>query len=64
MTEKELDRIYELLIYMDLFTEQELDLITCINGYSIETLDDCCYARYGERSAVDLLKTNYHIDAI
>ena len=47
MSERELNKIYSLLIEQELFTENELNLITNINGYNIETLNDCAYARYG-----------------
>ena len=42
--------LYEELIELDLFTEKELELITSINGYSIDTLNDCLYSRYGYHS--------------
>jgi hypothetical protein len=42
--------IYETLIERGLFTEEELDLITNINGFSEDTLNDCIYSRYGYRS--------------
>ena len=42
--------LYETLIDEELFTEDELRLITDINGYSIDTLNDCIFARYGYRS--------------
>ena len=47
MINKEIDKIYAKLVENGFFTEQELQLITCINGYSIDTLNDCIYARYG-----------------
>lgn len=37
------------LVQMGLFTEQELQLLTDINGYTIETLNDAIYSRYGYR---------------
>ena len=42
------NQIWELLVNNGLFTEQELQLITDINGYSVETFEDCCMSRYGE----------------
>lgn len=41
------EALYDLLIELNLFTEEELQLITCINGFSLETLSDCLYCRYG-----------------
>ena len=51
---EELDKIYNELIEKAYFTEEELNLITNINGYSMETLNDCIYARYGLRTYEDL----------
>ena len=46
---RKVNELYEKLIDGEYFTASELDLITCINGYSIDTLNDCIYARYGFR---------------
>lgn len=37
------------LVERDLFTDKELQLLTNINGFSIETLNDALYSRYGYR---------------
>jgi hypothetical protein len=42
--------LYDELISRDMFTAAELELITSINGLSIDTLNDCIYARFGYRS--------------
>ena len=42
------DFIYNELIDKGFFTEKELDLVTGINGYNLETLNDCCRYRYAE----------------
>lgn len=47
--------LYETLIEKEMFTEEELNLITSINGSSVETLNDCIYARYGYRSLEQML---------
>jgi hypothetical protein len=47
---KDVNDLYNELIELDYFTNDELDLITSINGWSIETLNDCIYARYGYHS--------------
>lgn len=39
--------IYDLLIELGMFTEAELQLLTKINGFNIETLEDALYCRYG-----------------
>ena len=46
---KELDvyDLYEQLVELGLFTAEELKLLTRINGYNIETLNNAVYARYG-----------------
>ena len=46
---RKVNELYEKLIDGEYFTSEELDLITSINGYSIDTLNDCIYARYGFR---------------
>jgi len=47
--------VWDKLIDMGLFTDAELELVTNINGYSIETLNDCIYVRYGYRSLDQML---------
>lgn len=42
--------LYDELISRDLFTDGELELITGINGLSIDTLNDCIYSRFGYHS--------------
>lgn len=46
---KELDELFDTLIDEELFTEAELQLLTYINGYNMEALNDAIYARYGYR---------------
>jgi hypothetical protein len=46
----DVNELYETLIDEEYFTEAELNLITNINGYNLETLNDCIYARYGFRT--------------
>jgi hypothetical protein len=41
---------WDYLIENGIATEEELQLITAINGYSVETLDAVLYARTGYRS--------------
>ena len=48
--------LYEELIDRELFTEEELQLITCINGFTVETLNDCLFARYGYRDLSQMLE--------
>ena len=51
----DINDIWEELVSQELFTEEELQLITNINGYSIGTLNDATYARFGYRSVEDIL---------
>ena len=41
--------LWDELLDLELFTEEELQLLTNINGYSVETLNDAIFARYGYR---------------
>lgn len=49
MTKTTAIELYETLLDEELFTDEELRLLTNINGLSIETLNDAIYARYGYR---------------
>ena len=42
-------KLWDELIDQELFTWDELKLLTDINGYNVETLNDAIYARYGYR---------------
>ena len=42
--------LYNKLIDGDCFTAEELELVTNINGWNVETLNDCIYARFGYNS--------------
>ena len=44
------DDYWQWLIDNAIATEEELQLVTSINGYSTETLDDILFARTGYRS--------------
>lgn len=46
---------YEYLIDHELFTQEELDLATNLNGFNMETLNDCLYVRFGYRSLEQML---------
>ena len=45
-----LDELWDLIIEYGIANESELQLVTCINGYNEETLNDVIYARTGFRS--------------
>lgn len=40
-------QIWDSLLDGQFFTLEELNLVTDINGFTTETLDDMCFARYG-----------------
>lgn len=46
----DLEKIWDYIIETGIATEEELNLITCINGYNGKTLNDVIYARTGYRS--------------
>ena len=54
--EDEVIYVWDKLVDMGLFTDRELELITNINGYTIDTLNDAIYARYGYRSLDQMLE--------
>lgn len=54
--EDEVIYTWDKLVDMGLFTDRELELITNINGYNIDTLNDAIYARYGYRSLDQMLE--------
>ena len=51
-----IEQVWDLLSQYDIATENELRLVTTINGYSIDTLNDILYARTGLRSIEQLLE--------
>lgn len=46
----DINKLWDYLVEGMYFTDDEIRLVVDINGYSIETLNDCIYARYGFRS--------------
>lgn len=55
MKELTIEKAWDLLIDLEIATEEELTLITHINGYSMESLDSVVYART-ELNTVEQLK--------
>jgi hypothetical protein len=45
-----IDALWIEIVELGIATEEELQLITCINGYNEETLNSVIYARTGYRS--------------
>ena len=48
--------VWDELLEQELFTEEELKLLTNINGYSIETLNDAIFSRYGYRDLEQMME--------
>ena len=53
---KDVNELWDELLECDLFTYEELQLITNINGYSVETLNDAIFARYGYRDLEQMMQ--------
>ena len=49
-----LSKIWDYLVENGIATEEELQLITCINGYNEEALNDVIYVRTGYRDIEQL----------
>ena len=47
---KELNKLWDLLVNYELASEESLKLVTCLNGYSLETMENVLYALTGYRS--------------
>ena len=50
-----IEQVWDLLCQYDIATENELQLVTTINGYNIDSLNDILYAWTGLRSIEQLL---------
>ena len=48
------NKLWDELVNLGIATDEELKLVTCINGYTEETLNDILYARTGYRSIEQL----------
>jgi len=48
------ERLWDYLIDMGIATENELQLVTCINGDNLETLENVLFARTGYRTLEQL----------
>lgn len=50
---------WDLLVEMGI-SEETLEIITSINGYNLQTLEDVLYAKFGYRSFEQLERENYN----
>ena len=48
--------LWDELLDQELFTNEELQLITNINGLSVDTLNDAIYSRYGYRDLEQMMQ--------
>lgn len=48
--EKQVNKIWDKILEYGIATEETLEVITNINGYSIETLNDVIYCQTGYRT--------------
>ena len=44
---RNIEDVWKLLVDMEIATDEELQLVTSINGYNIDTLNDVIYVRTG-----------------
>ena len=44
---RNIEDVWGLLVDMEIATDEELQLVTSINGYNIDTLNDIIYVRTG-----------------
>lgn len=52
-----LEETWDKIIELEIATESELQLVTSLNGYSIETLNSVVYARTAYRTLNDYLES-------
>ena len=53
---KTIDQIWDLLIDYNVATQDELKLVTSINGYSVDTLNSIIYARTAYQNIEQLME--------
>lgn len=56
----EIDDAWSFLVDNEFFTQAELELLTSINGYNMDTLNDALYARYGYRD-IEQMEEEYGV---
>lgn len=57
MKELTISEYWDKIIELQIATENELQLITDINGYNMETLNDVIYSRTGYRDLYQILES-------
>ena len=51
-----IEYIWDRIVEMEIATDEELSLVTSINGYNEESLNDIIYIRTGYRDIVQLME--------
>ena len=59
--DKKLNEKWDVLIEMGV-NEETLDIITSINGYNLQTLEDVLYAKFGYRSFEQLEREQFNYE--
>ena len=54
-------KVWDAILEYDIATESELQLVTSINGYSVETLNDVIYSRTGYNDLEQYLESEHGI---
>lgn len=56
-----IDEVWDLFLTWDICSEETLNVVTSINGYSLETMADILYATTGLRN-IEQLKSEFGIE--
>lgn len=56
-----IDTVYDLLVDYEIATADEINLVTTINGYTVEVLEDILFARTGLRTFEQFLEENNYV---
>lgn len=52
--DKAISKVWDLLIEYGVANAEEINLVTCINGYNMDTMNSIIYARTGYRNIEQL----------
>lgn len=63
MNNRLLDKLWDFIVNNSIATTEEVNLVTDINGYNEEALNDIIYARTGYRDYEQCMDDNYAGDA-
>ena len=63
MENRLLDKLWDFITVNEIATDDEIRLVTNINGYNEETLNDIIYARTGYRDYEQCVEDDYAGDA-